>query len=139
MKVASRLQNRDGRCTARLSTEGESHEVVVEAKPDGKGSRANGGELLCLALASCFCNDVYREARSEGIDVVSVEVEVEAEFGGVGEPARRIEYSASIAGRASEADLRRLVEHTDGVAEIHNTLRKGIQVELASLRVTAMS
>jgi uncharacterized OsmC-like protein len=88
-----------------------------------------------LALATCFCNDVYREASSRGIEVTAVEVEVEAQFGEIGEPAQSIEYSASVTGRASEAELRSLVEHTDRVTEIQNTLRQGMPVTLVSFDV----
>jgi OsmC-like protein len=48
---------------------------------DGYGSGTNGGELLFLVLATCYSNDVYREARKRGIQVESVEVEVTGEFG----------------------------------------------------------
>jgi organic hydroperoxide reductase OsmC/OhrA len=48
------------------------------------------GELLCLALATCYCNDVYREASRRGLAIRGVEVGVAAEFGGRGEPARRL-------------------------------------------------
>lgn len=91
---------------------------------------ANGGELLALALATCFCNDVYREAAKRGITVDSVEVEVDAEFGAVGEPARQIRYRAKVQADASEDAVRQLVEHTDRVSEVHNTLRAGIAVVL---------
>jgi hypothetical protein len=33
---------------------------------------------------------------------------------------------------ASEADVARLVRETDAVAEVHNTLRAGVPVELAA-------
>jgi uncharacterized OsmC-like protein len=139
MKIASRVRNREGTCKAQLSTNGQVHEIGIVPKDDGKGSRANGGELLCLALATCFCNDIYREASSRDIEVIAVEVEVEAQFGGVGEPAQTIGYSASVAGRASETELRNLIELTDGVTEIQNTLRQGMPVKLLSFHVESVT
>jgi dienelactone hydrolase len=41
----------------------------------GLGSSANGGELLFLVLATCYCNDVYREAAKRGIRAESAEVQ----------------------------------------------------------------
>lgn len=139
MKIVSRLQNRNGTCNVSLSTNDVSHELVVEAKDDGKGFRTNGGELLCLALASCFCNDIYREAKVKGIDVIEVEVEVEAEFGGIGEPAKAIEYNTSITAQASKAEIQKLVEHTDALTEIQNTLRQGMPVKLVSFKAKSVA
>ena len=90
--------------------------------------------MLFLALATCYCNDVYREAAALGIDVRGVEVE--GEFGGVGEPATRVSYRAraTVAGASAE-DARRLLERTDKVAEVQNTLRAGVPVRLRTVDV----
>ncbi len=50
------------------------------SKENGYGSSASGGELLFLALATCYCNDIYREAAKKNIKVESVEVDVEGDF-----------------------------------------------------------
>ncbi len=61
------------------------------------------------------------EAAREGIEIEGVEVVVEGEFGGVGEPARNVSYSAKARARkASEEAVRRLLEHTERVAEVQN-------------------
>jgi organic hydroperoxide reductase OsmC/OhrA len=133
MKIASLVSNVDSRCRVTLRTNGNSHELSVASKADGQGLRANGGELLCSALGACFCNDIYREAATQGIEVVAVEVEVCAEFGGVGEPARSLEYSATVSARASSEEIQALIEQTDKVSEIQNTLRQGMPVTLSSI------
>ena len=97
----------------------------------------NGGELLFLALATCYCNDLYREAAKRAIRIESVEVEVHGEFGAEGEPARRVTYQARVRAAASEKAIRDLMRHTDGVAEIQNTLRVGMPVALS--RVEAVT
>ncbi len=112
-----------------VGTDGRITALPVPGRPGG-GSAVNGGELLCLALATCYCNDVYREAARRGITVTDVTVEVEATFGGPGEPARRIAYHAHATGDAPPAELEALLRHTDAVAEVHNTLRAGLPVEL---------
>lgn len=128
MLVRARVDNARGTHAVSLATDGSVHAIEVPPRPGGTGSRANGGELLCLAVATCYCNDVYREAAARGIAVTHVQVEAEAEFGGAGEPARTLTYRASVAARAPEADIRELMLHTDRVAEVQNTLRKGMQV-----------
>lgn len=102
--------------------------MQIPAKASGFGSGVNGGELLALALATCYCNDLYREAAARGLALTSVEVDVESEFGGAGEPAKRICYRARVAADAPADAIRALLEHTDRVAEVHNTLRGGIEV-----------
>jgi len=115
-----------------LTTAGNSHDLEVAPRDSGFGSRANGGELLCLALATCYCNDIYREASRRGLDVTGVEVRADAEFGAEGQPASRLSYSVSVRARATESAIRDLIMHTDKVAEVHNTLRLGIPVVLES-------
>lgn len=88
-------------------------------------------ELLFLALATCYCNDLYREASKRNISIEQVQVEVSGEFGGEGEGAHNISYSASVVADAPKAQILDLMRHTDNVAEIHNTLRVSSPVVLA--------
>src|SRR5207302_2414603 len=122
-------ENAHQRHTVSLVTNGSAHEIAVAPRSSGHGSIANGGELLCLALATCYCNDVYREAEKRNIDVLGVDVEVQAEFGAAGEPAKALRYRANVTARAAESEIRELMLRTDRVAEIQNTLRLGIKVE----------
>ncbi len=135
MRITAHVLNREGHHAVRLETNGAAHAIDVPSKPSGFGSRANGGELLALALATCYCNDLYREAARRGIHVSQVEVTVDGEFGGEGEPARSLRYTARVTSDAAPDEVRALMEHTDHVAEIQNTLRSGVAVTLASIEV----
>lgn len=90
----------------------------------------NGGEFLMLALATCFCNDLYREAERLGIPLDAVEVEATASFPGTGLAATNIHYRASVTSAASASSIADLLRQTDAVAEVHNTLRTGTSVTL---------
>ena len=103
--------------------------LAIAPKPTG-GSSVSGGELLFLALATCYCNDIYREAAELDIEVESVEVEVTGDFEAEGKPASNIVYRAEIKANASNDEIRELMRHTDVVAEIQNTVRAGIPVKL---------
>jgi uncharacterized OsmC-like protein len=116
-------------------TDGTAQLIVIPPKPSGFGSSLNGGEVLFLALATCYCNDLYREARRLDIQVESVEVEVQGEFGQPGEPAKNVTYRVKVAARAGKEETRQMVLQTDRMAEIHNTLRVGAPVELAQVEV----
>jgi uncharacterized OsmC-like protein len=135
MKISAQVQNSEGSHSVILTTGEAAHSIVIPPKTEGLGSSANGGELLFLALATCYCNDVYREAARKNISVVQVEVVVEGEFGAVGEPARNVAYRVRVKANASESEVRELLEHTDTVAEIQNTLRIATPVVLSEITV----
>lgn len=131
MNITATIKNSYGRHEAIVATEGVQKSVAIPAKAEGMGSSVNGGELLFLALATCYGNDVYREAARRGLKVDSVEVTVSGQFGREGEPASHIEYAVSLqAPGCSEEELREFIRYVDSVAEIQNTLRKGVSVTL---------
>ena len=130
--------------TAKVASSPTTHQVTVQTgdtakalsiphKTDKQGSAVNGGEFLMLALATCYCNDLYREAKRLGIPVDAVEVEASATFPGVGLAATDITYLASVQSQAPAEDVQRLLRETDAVAEIHNTVRAGVPVRLVPL------
>lgn len=139
MRIVAKVQNSQGKHEVSLQTNDHVHALTIPPKATGFGSSANGGELLFLALATCYCNDIYREAAERGIRVVNVEVTVEGEFGGVGEPAKSITYDAKVSAHASENEIKDLMKQTDTVAEIQNTLRIGIPVTLDRLEARSVS
>jgi organic hydroperoxide reductase OsmC/OhrA len=135
MKIKAEVQNSQGSHQVRLITNDQAHSLEIPPRQSGFGSSANGGELLFLALATCYCNDIYREASKRNIAVERVEVEVEGDFEAEGGPASNVTYWARVAARASEAEIRALMEHTDRVAEIQNTLRAATPIQLSGIEV----
>jgi uncharacterized OsmC-like protein len=129
MKFIARLQNSLGAHQVTLKVGEKEQTLPIAPRPAG-GSSVSGGELLFLALATCYCNDIYREAAKRNINVESVEVEVEGDFAAEGKPASNIVYRAKVKADASEAKIRELMLHTDTVVEIQNTLRIGTPVKL---------
>jgi organic hydroperoxide reductase OsmC/OhrA len=130
MKISARIANQQGKHNVVVETDGQEKQVAISTGGDGFGSSLNGGELLFLALATCYCNDLYREARKRGIEMVRVRVEVNGEFQGEGEGARNIRYNASVHAKAPQEMIVDLMRHTDAVAEIHKTLRNSTAVTL---------
>jgi uncharacterized OsmC-like protein len=115
-----------------VRTGSATQSLAVAAKSAGKGSAVSGGEFLMLALATCYCNDLYREAERLRIPLESVEVEASARFPGVGLAATSIRYRASVSSSASASAIAELLRQTDAVAEVHNTVRAGVPVELVA-------
>jgi organic hydroperoxide reductase OsmC/OhrA len=130
MKISAHLRNDGATHEARVDTSGSSQHLAVPRKAAGRGSAVNGGELLMLALATCYCNDLYREAARLGLAIDAVEVEASADFDGVGLAASNVRYRARVASStAAPGQVERLLRETDAVAEVHNTLRRGVAVQ----------
>jgi len=112
-----------------VRTDAAAQSLAVATKAAGKGFAVNGGEFLMLALATCYCNDLYREAERLRIPLESVEVEASAQFPGIGLAATNIRYRAIVSSPASASVIAELLRRTDAVAEVHNTVRAGVPVE----------
>ena len=135
MKISAKVENSKDNHQVTLQTNDNVHSIIIPPKSTGYGSSANGGELLFLALATCYCNDIYREAAKRNINVERVEVHVEGDFGAEGEPAKNVTYQAKVFAHASEDKVREIMKFTDTVAEIQNTLRTGTPVVLSQIEV----
>ncbi|MCZ7543492.1 MAG: OsmC family protein [Anaerolineae bacterium] len=94
----------------------------------------NGGELLLLAIGACYCNDIFREAAKLDIAVKSVHIDVEGDWGGEPVRAQNVSFAVRVEADGDEAQIRALIEHTDRVAEIHNSLRHGTSVTLTGIQ-----
>jgi uncharacterized OsmC-like protein len=131
MNISATVKNSSGKNDVTVYTNNNEKKIFIPAKTEGGGSAVNGGELLFLSLAVCFCNDIYREAARRDMQIDSVEVIVSGEFDKEGEPGSNISYSANIeSSNSSQQQIDELIKYVDMVAEIHNTLRKGVSVQL---------
>jgi uncharacterized OsmC-like protein len=138
MKIIAQVRNSRSNHQIALRTNKDDHSIVIPPKSTGFGSSVNGGELLFLALATCYCNDVYREAAKRAINVERVEVEVEGDFAKEGEAARNVSYRARVAATASGSEIIELMRATDKAAEIQNTLRLGMPVTLSGIEAISV-
>ena len=130
MHISALVRNAHGSHDVHVATANSTKALDVPCRQGGLGSSINGGEFLMLALATCYCNDLYREATRLGISIESCEVEASADFEGVGLAAKNIQYRARVVSGASAETVTRLLRETDAVAEVHNTLRAGAVVQL---------
>lgn len=135
MKFSARVENSKNNHKTAMQAGDAGHSLDIPPKETGYGSSTSGGELLFLALATCYCNDIYREAAKKNIRVESVEVNVEGDFPAAGEPARNIVYKARVVADAGEQEIRDLLKFTDTVAEVQNTLRIETPVVLTEIEV----
>ena len=133
MKYSASMHNVDGKLDIVTKVGDGVNTLVIAPKPSGFGSSISGGEVLFLAIATCYTNDIYREARHLGITVDVVEVEVDGDFMGAGMQAEKVKCKIKVTAEASEEKIRELVEHTDAIAEIPMSLRNGTAIELTEV------
>ncbi|QJW89862.1 OsmC family protein [Spirosoma taeanense] len=130
MRISANIKSSFNQHEITVRTDESVKELQISPKPSGFGSSINGGELLLLSLATCFCNDIYREAAKRNIPVSGVEVAFTGDFGAAGEPGTNFNYTANVMSDAPTADIEALITYTDQIAEIHNTLRNGLSITL---------
>jgi len=128
MKFYAKVKNQLNQHYVEVNSNSETKVLNIPGKSGGFGSGINGGELLLVALATCYCNDIYREAGKLNLKVDKVEVIASADFDAPGEPGRNFQYLVKVASDHNEKEIRQLLAHTDEVAEIQNTLRQGVTV-----------
>jgi organic hydroperoxide reductase OsmC/OhrA len=132
MEISATVKSAPPNHEAVVRTGTATRTLPIPPKSAGKGSAVNGGEFLMLALATCYCNDLYREAERLHIPLESVEVEASAQFPGVGLAAENIRYRAAVSSPAPAAAIANLLRQTDAIAEVHNTIRAGVPVALVT-------
>lgn len=130
MEIIARIKSNFNRHEVVLQTEEAAKSIRILPKASGYGSSVNGGELLMLSLATCFCNDLYREAGKRKLVISGVEVLFKGDFGAEGAPGTNFTYWVKVDSEAPAAEIRELIALTDRIAEIHNTVRKGVPVTL---------
>jgi uncharacterized OsmC-like protein len=128
MRISATVDSSASGHLVSVDTAGNGRALTIPPKPSGQGSAVNGGEFLMLALATCYCNDLYREAQRLGVPIDGAHVQASGEFAAVGLAASDIRYTASISSSACADDIARLLRETDAVAEVHNTIRAGVPV-----------
>lgn len=128
MNISATVRHNATRYDVEVRTGATAQALIVPGKTSGQGSAVSGGEFLVLALATCYCNDLYREARRMHIPIDGVEVQASARFSGIGLAATDIRYTANVNSPASPEAINKLLRETDAVAEVHNTLRTGVPV-----------
>jgi uncharacterized OsmC-like protein len=117
-----------------------NHSLVIDRSPGdgGQGMGFNGGQLLLLALGACYANDVFREADKRDVEVLGVRVVVECDWAGDPPRAQDVRFSTRVEAAADEDEIMELIRHVDDIAEIHNTLRNGVDVELAEAEAVSV-
>lgn len=139
-QTSVRVRTVQDACVAVGWTE-QGHRTLTVDRPEqagGMGLGFSGGELLLLAIGGCYCNDLFREAARLGIVITSVQVDVQADWGGDPVRAQEVTYSTRIEAEASEAEILALIEQTDRVAEIPNSLRLGTPVTLRGVQAVSV-
>lgn len=136
--ITSKIVNKKNFNEISVETNGKLQNISIKTKENGFGLSINGGEMLFLALATCYCNDIYREANKKNITIHEVHIDVSGEFqSNPGSIAENVIFNVAVKGDATQEKLIELMKYTDTVSEIQNTLRSGITVKLNKVLVNS--
>jgi uncharacterized OsmC-like protein len=100
------------------------------AAAGGGGLGFSGGQLLYMAIAACWSNDLYREAATMGIELHGVEITVDGDFPARGEGSTPITVDVLVRSPAPEERVRELVAEVERVAEIPRAISEGPPIEI---------
>jgi organic hydroperoxide reductase OsmC/OhrA len=98
----------------------------------GGGLGFNGGQLLYMAIAACWSNDLYREAATMGIDLDGVEITVDGDFPARGSGSTPITVDVVVRSAAPEPRVRELIAEVERVAEIPRAIREATAIEVTA-------
>ena len=107
--------------------------ITIDLPQDegGQGLGFSGGELLLLAIGSCYCNDLHRAAARSGISLDSIDLTVSAKWSD--KPLQLTDAHVSIRTKTAKCavDLHQLIKQVDVATSVANSLRSGARITLA--------
>jgi uncharacterized OsmC-like protein len=103
----------------------------------GDGLGYSGGQVLVLAVGTCFYNNLYNAADERGIKIQSVELEVTSGWTEEPKVSSGIEVSAKVEAEASAAEIVELIQHAGRVSTVSNTVRKGTTVTMGNVQAVS--
>jgi len=95
----------------------------------------SGGHLLHLAVAGCLFNDILREAANRGVTITDLQIAADGAFAGDPLLSSGVTYAVTIAGDATDAELRSLVADCEAASAVALSLRRGTPVEAGEVRI----
>ena len=90
MKISATVKSTASGQETTASSPGFSRSLELPAKTTGRGCSVNGGELMALGLATCFCNDLYRVAGTAGLLINRCDSHAKARFYGGRPPPQKL-------------------------------------------------
>ena len=106
------------------------HTVVIdrpEGRAGGMGLGFNGGQMIALAIGGCFCNDLRYVADALGVELETIEVEVEIALDG--QPL--LVTGATMTVRVTAAlgvDVEMIVRRAEADSTVSNSVKTGFPV-----------
>jgi hypothetical protein len=137
MKLTVQISARHDAATATGWVNGRSLTVDRTRAAGRAGEGPNHNELLCLALAAGYTDELLEEAERRSIVVERARVTVEAETGHGGRTTRNLALAVRLETDEHEPAVMELIEHTDRVSEVLKVIRLGTPVRLADVQLLA--
>lgn len=104
--------------------------LAIDGRPE------MSGRLLALAVAGCYANTLLAESVARRVVFEAIVVQVALEWESTPSlRARHVAVQVDVETQAERSDVLDLIEHVDRVSEVANSLRLGVPVLVADVRV----
>lgn len=130
MHITAQINSSINKVSTLIKKDNETKSFILPPREEGFGSSVNGGELLLLALATCYCHTIYRGAKEMNLDIGEITVSVTGDFSDDVPKMQDFSFSVQVRSSATGQQLQELVGYADLHATIPNLLRKGRQIRL---------
>jgi putative redox protein len=115
-------------------------QTITIGRPEGVGGDGlgySGGQVLVLAVGTCFYNNLYYAADERGINIRSVELEVSSGWTEEPKVSSGIVINAKVEADASPADIEELIHQANHVSTVSNSVRQGTTVSMGSVQIVS--
>ncbi len=113
------------------------NQTITIGRPEGVGGDGlgyKGGQVLVLAVGTCFYNNLYYAADERGIKIRNVEIEVTSEWTKEPKVSSGISVSVKVEAEADLAEIQELINYVDRVSTVSNSLRQGTTVSIGDVQ-----
>ncbi len=117
------------------------NQTITIGRPKGVGGDGfgySGGQVLVLAVGTCFYNNLYYAADERGIKIISVELEVTSGWTEEPKVSSGIIISAQVEAEASPNEIEELIHHANRVSVVSNSVRQGATVAMGSIQAISV-
>lgn len=118
------------------------NQTITIGRPEGVGGDGlgySGGQVLVLAVGTCFYNNLYYAADERGIKIQSAELEITG--GWTEEPmvSSGIVVNAKVEAEAAPAEIEELIHYASRVSTVSNSVRQGTTVTIGNIQTISVA
>ena len=100
----------------------------------GDGIGYSGGQVLVLAVGTCFYNNLFYAADQRNIKIRNVELEVVSRWTEEPMVSSGIQINAKVEAEANSDEIQELILYASQASTVSNSVREGITVSMGDIQ-----